>query len=89
VRELVGDDGHEIAEFMLSVMDDERARNADRIEAAKWLADRGFGKAALVIEAGLSPEHLLLDCFSKLSLEDLEAMQAILEKYSSDVIELA
>jgi hypothetical protein len=70
-------------------MDDERARNADRIEAAKWLADRGFGKAALVIEAGLSPEHLLLDYFSKLSLEDLEAMQAILEKYSSDVIELA
>jgi Family of unknown function (DUF5681) len=30
VRELVGDDGHAIAEFMLDVMNDETARNADR-----------------------------------------------------------
>ena len=47
VRELVRDDGHGIAEFMVSVMTVERARNADRIEAAKWLADRGFGKLRL------------------------------------------
>lgn len=44
VRELVGDEGHVIAEFMLEVMNDETARNADRIEAGKWLADRGFGR---------------------------------------------
>jgi len=38
VRELVRDDGHGIAEFMVSVMTDERARNADRIEARRgWL----------------------------------------------------
>ena len=80
VRELVGDDGQSIAEFMLSVMEDERARTADRIDAGKWLADRGFGKSALVVSAGVTAEHLLQDYFSKLSLEDLEAMKAILRK---------
>jgi hypothetical protein len=44
VRELVGDDGTAIAEFMFAVMADEGARTADRLEAARWLADRGFGK---------------------------------------------
>ena len=89
VREFVGDDGHEIAEFMFSVMNDERARTADRIEAAKWLADRGFGKAPLVVSAGVTAEHLLQDYFSKLSLEDLQAMQAILGKYSHDPEDVA
>ena len=31
---------------MLNVMNDETARNADRIEAAKWLADRGLVQLA-------------------------------------------
>lgn len=44
VRELVGEDGGGIADFMLEVMNNERARTADRIEAAKWLTDRGFGR---------------------------------------------
>ena len=88
VRELVGDDGHEIAEFMFSLMADPRARNADRIDAAKWLADRGFGRAAIIVDAGVTPEQLLGDYFKKLSLEDLQKMKAILHKYSSDVDEL-
>ena len=87
VRELVGDDGEVIAEYMLSVMEDERARTADRIEAGKWLANRGFGTAPLVIEAGVTPEHLLQDYFSRLSLEDLLKMKAILKKYSPDSAE--
>ena len=87
VRELVGEDGGAIAEYMLTVMNDERARTADRIDAGKWLADRGFGKAALVIDSRVGPEELLLDYFSKLSLEDLETMKAILEKYSPDASE--
>jgi hypothetical protein len=83
VRELVGEDGEAIAEYMLSVMHDERARTADRIDAGKWLADRGFGKASLVVSAGVTAEHLLQDYFQKLSLEDLKTMQAIL-KYRTD-----
>ena len=47
VRELVGEDGGAIAEYMVSVMEDERARTADRIEAGKWLANRGFGQRHL------------------------------------------
>ena len=89
VRELGGEDGEAIANYMLSVMNDERARTADRIEAGKWLANRGFGTAPLVIEAGVTPEQLLQDYFSKFSLEDLEAMRTILRKYSPDARELA
>ena len=44
VRELVGNDGEAIAAFMFELMTDPTARNADRIEAAKWLGDRGFGR---------------------------------------------
>ena len=89
VRELVGEDGEAIAEYMLSVMEDEHARTADRIEAGKWLANRGFGTAPLVIDARVNPEQLLQDYLSKLSLEDLQTIRAILKKYSPDVVELA
>ena len=89
VRELVGEDGGAIAEYMLSVMEDDRARTADRIEAGKWLADRGFGKATLVVSAGATPEELLQGFLRKLSNEDLDTMTAILEKYSQDAAEPA
>ena len=89
VRELVGEDGEAIAEYMLSVMHDERARTADRIEAGKWLANRGFGTAPLVIDAGMSPEHVLQDFLGRLSLEDLQTMRAILKRNSSDVRDMA
>jgi hypothetical protein len=44
VRELVGNDGRRIADFMLRVLDDETERTETRMQAAQWLADRGFGK---------------------------------------------
>src|SRR3712207_1629766 len=44
VRTATGD-GEEIVDLMLSVLRDKRASNRDRIDAAKWLADRGFGRA--------------------------------------------
>ena len=78
----MGDDGHEIIEFMFETMGKESVRMADRLEAAAWLADRGFGKAPLVIDAGVSPEQLLEEFLSKLSIDDLETMRAILEKHS-------
>jgi len=46
VRELVGGDGETITHFMLDVLKNEEAEMRDRMEAAKWLADRGWGKAA-------------------------------------------
>lgn len=88
VRELVGDNGEAIAEFMFSVLANEKERTADRMEAAKWLADRGFGKAALVVDMGVT-EHVFREFLRGLSTEDLEAMTAILQKYSPNAAELA
>jgi hypothetical protein len=45
-RELVGEDGHKLAEFWFSIMQDETRRDSDRLEASRLLADRGWGKAA-------------------------------------------
>ncbi len=56
VRELVGDDGRRIADFMLEVLDDETERTETRLKAAGWLADRGFGKAPLTMEAASKGE---------------------------------
>ena len=47
VRELVGDDGRRIADFMLGVLEDESERTETRMQAAQWLADRGFGRCPL------------------------------------------
>ena len=79
VRELVGDNGELILEFMVDVLGDDSARTADRLEAAKWLADRGFGKALQAVEVDVAPQPSL--DFTMYSLEDLETMIAILEKY--------
>jgi hypothetical protein len=43
-RKLAGDDGQAIAEFWYQTMNDEKARTADRLEASRLLADRGWGK---------------------------------------------
>jgi hypothetical protein len=50
VRELVGSDGERIATFFFDVMTDPTERTADRMEAARWLGDRGFGKVTTPAE---------------------------------------
>jgi len=37
-------DGSELVDVVLSVFRDENASNKERMDAATWLADRGFGK---------------------------------------------
>lgn len=37
-------DGSELTDFVLSVFRDANASNKERMDAATWLADRGFGK---------------------------------------------
>ena len=71
VRELVGDDGTAIAEFMYSVMVDESTRMADRLEGARWLADRGFGKPPQDVELALKGQETV----------DLHAFAAFAAKY--------
>src|SRR6058998_3274736 len=72
VRELVGDDGEAIAVYMLSVMRDEQIRTADRLEAAKWLADRGFGRSVQTLDMDITA-HPAIDV-TTISTEDLDAM---------------
>jgi hypothetical protein len=43
-------DGKIIADFMLSVMTDTNRKLDQRMEAATWLADRGFGKPAQMLQ---------------------------------------
>ena len=44
MREATGD-GQEIIAFMLSVLRDSNASNRDRFDAARWLTERGWGRA--------------------------------------------
>lgn len=87
VRELVGDDGDAIAAFMYEVMADDAARTADRLEAAKWLADRGFGRAVQALEIDVN-QYPTLD-ITMFSTEDVDALIAIFEKYEPEAAELA
>ena len=73
VRELVGDDGTAIAEFMHAVMADEGERTTDRLEAARWLADRGFGKPPQDVELALKGQEAV----------DVHAFAAFAAKYLS------
>ena len=79
MRELVGEDGSVVAEFMLSVMGDERARTRDRLEAGKWLADRAFGRSVQALDVDVGPRSRELD-LTKLSDEELESLVAMYEK---------
>jgi len=72
---------------MAGVMADESARKADRLEAAKWLADRGFGRAVQALDIDVSRHPSLV--ITRFSSADLEALIAIVEKYEPHAAELA
>jgi hypothetical protein len=50
VRELVGPDGERLVAFHVDVMEDPEQKMTDRLVAARWLADRGFGRVTLVVD---------------------------------------
>ena len=77
---MVGDDGELILKFMVGVLGDESARMIDRLEAAKWLADRGFGKAVQAVEIDV-PVQSWESVLERLPTEDLATMRAILWKH--------
>lgn len=45
VRDQVGSDGEPLVVLMLAIVYNEKESTRDRMDAAKWLADRGWGKA--------------------------------------------
>jgi Family of unknown function (DUF5681) len=87
VRELVGDDGDAIAQFMYSVMKDVKARTADRLDAGRWLADRGFGRSVQPVDLDVN-QYPAID-ITMVSTEDLETLLAILDRSGPEVTLLA
>ena len=81
VRELVGEDGEAIATFLLTVMSDEGERTRDRLEAARLLADRGWGKAVQAVDMDVA-QQTWID-FSGYSTEDLETLISVFERCES------
>ena len=75
-RELVGEDGHRLAEFWFSTMQDETRRDSDRLEASRLLADRGWGKAPTF--AAIEEDPL-----------GLEAMEQAAEEFRAKILKLA
>src|SRR5689334_20287991 len=81
VREVVGDDGEPIARYLLHVMHDESQRTRDRLEAARLLADRGWGKPVQAIDLEVAPNLPVLDpaVLDKLSTRELDCMIVLAE----------
>ena len=80
VRELVGDDGRRVADFMVAVLEDEHERTEVRMEAGRWLADRGFGRAHVPVDAKQpeEPEQIIImSPIASRLLEGLEAQRAL------------
>ena len=83
VQELVGPDADAIIGFMVAVMTDDRERTRDRLESAKWLADRGFGRAAPAADSELESGRTKLD-LSKLSDDELNLLIELTRKAQPD-----
>ena len=56
VRELVGDDGQLVAGYLVAVVINDAERTRDRLEAARLLADRGWGKPTQTVDVELTPQ---------------------------------
>jgi hypothetical protein len=66
-----------LAEFWLSVMQDETRRDSDRLEASRLLADRGWGKAPAY--AAIEEEDPL----------DLASLEEAAEEFRAKILQLA
>ena len=82
VRDLVGDDGTMIADYLVSVLRDDRERTRDRLEACRFLADRGWGKPtqAIAVEVGTLVPELDPEFFANLSAQELDTVIDLAEK---------
>jgi hypothetical protein len=71
VRELVGDDRDKIAVFLADTFNDETAKMGDRLEAAKILLERGWGKAPISIQADAPAKFALVSAFAVAPQDEL------------------
>jgi hypothetical protein len=65
-------DGEELVDFMLRVLRSEGESTRTRVEAASWLADRGFGRPQQTTLVGVADEQASYSPYAHLSDEELE-----------------
>jgi len=74
-REVLGGDGERIVRFWLKTMEDPNAKLADRLEASRLLADRGWGRPTVtdpLAEAAAVPSAVLLTIREGQPLEEAQ-----------------
>jgi Family of unknown function (DUF5681) len=70
IREETGD-GEELVDYMLRVFRAEGESTKTRVEAASWLADRGFGRPQQTTLVGSADEQTSVSPYAHLSDEEL------------------
>jgi hypothetical protein len=78
IREETGD-GEELVDYMLRVFRAEGESTKTRVEAASWLADRGFGRPQQTTLVGTVDEEASHSPYAHLSDEELKAKLRLLE----------
>ena len=78
IREETGD-GEELVDYMLRVFRAEGESTKTRVEAASWLADRGFGRPQQTTLVGTADEEASSSPYAHLSDEELKAKLRLLE----------
>lgn len=78
IRDQTGN-GDELVEFALATLRDASVRRRDRLDALRWLADRGFGAAPLVVEVSSGDEPPAAN-YDALDAAELELLVALLDK---------
>jgi hypothetical protein len=79
--------GTELVDFVLSVLRDRNASTRHRLQAAEWLADRGFGRPALSVEP-TAPQDGVSAARERL-MATPPAERAALLRQAADALELA
>jgi hypothetical protein len=66
------EDGNDLAVFLADVFNDERQKMTDRLEAARLLLDRGWGKAPISIQADVPAKFVLVSAFAVAPQDEFE-----------------
>jgi hypothetical protein len=66
-------DGEELVDFMLRVFRTEGESTKTRVEAASWLADRGFGRPQQTTLVGTADEQATESPYAGMTAEQLRA----------------
>ena len=64
IREQVGDDGTKLVKYVVAVLEDKKASPKLRLEAATWLADRGFGRPRQAVDLAVDEQGPILVKFA-------------------------